>query len=348
MGSHAIKVLTFIDPTIREGGVESCDAPCVWMYGIVTDVPPLPNFDKMPMTFAYDYDSLNLYLQDMLKKNLSQEAWRWLGEEGQYARTGKDVRKFSIAFVAMPRKTGKSALNLSENVEADLSRLRKGFSVKGWTADRLARAWLLMQLDAGDKEQYVSIIENLFPNAEMSELATLYASLPLLAYPESWKKRCAEGIRSNIGQVLDAVICNNPYPAEQLDEAAWNQLVLKAIFTGKPVLEITGLRQRRNANLAASLRDYAHERWAAHRDVNPLLWICVSPFIDSGNFSDIQRVFASADPLEREAAALACYESAFEPARRLVEQNAELKSSIQSGRMRWDHVAQQMNASAAH
>jgi hypothetical protein len=170
----------------------------------------------------------------------------------------------------------------------------------------------------------------------------LYSSLPLMAYPESWRRRCAEGIRSNIGQVLEAIICNNPYPSEYLDEPAWNQLVLKAIFTEKPVLEIIGLKKRMNRNLAQSLSDYAHERWAARRPVNPLLWICVSPFIREDNFSDIQRVLKSEDAVERDAAALACYESAYEPARRLVEQNPELKSNIEKGRISWTGVAEGM------
>ena len=33
----------------------------------------------------------------------------------------------------------------------------------------------------------------------------------------------------------------------KLDEAAWNQLILKAIFTDKPLLEIVGVEKRHNA-----------------------------------------------------------------------------------------------------
>jgi hypothetical protein len=239
----------------------------------------------------------------------------------------------------MPRKTGKNMVNVSAGTEREIRGLRKDLHIKGWTVDALSRVWLLMQLKPDDRERYIAAIENLFMNGEMGELVALYASIPLLAYPERWRKRCAEGIRSNIGQVLESIICNNPYPAEQLDEAAWNQLVLKAIFTGKPVLEITGLRERRNPNLAQSLLDYAHERWAAHRELNPLVWICVSPFIDSANFSDIQHVFHSEDSLERDAAAIACYESPYEPARKLVERDENLKRAIGSGEITWESVA---------
>jgi hypothetical protein len=244
----------------------------------------------------------------------------------------------------MPRRTGKKTLTISPEEEKELGTLRKGLTIGGWTTDRLSRVWLLMQLNPQDKQKYIATIESLFLNAEMSEQVSLYGSLPVLAYPESWIKRCAEGIRSNIGQVLESIICNNPYASEHLDEAAWNQLVLKAIFTEKPVLEITGLKERANPHLAQSLSDYAHERWAARREVNPLLWICVSPFIGSGNFSDIQRVLNSEDPREREAAALVCYESNYAPARRLVESDRELKDGIEQGRISWAGVAERVGA----
>src|SRR5690606_3618806 len=106
----------------------------------------------------------------------------------------------------------------------------------------------------------------------------LYAALPILAYPEHWKEQCAVGIRSNIGYVLDAVIMDNPYPAAYLNEEAWNQLILKAIFTDKDISRIIGLEKRVNQNLVKALRDYADERNAAGRTINPELWKIVDLF----------------------------------------------------------------------
>ena len=288
--------------------------------------------------YAYDFDRLNASLGNILRENLTPEAWAWLEHAGRSARATSDVSKFNIAFVAAPRQTGKNLVKITASQEEELRSQRKDLNLNGWTVDRLTRVWLLMQLDPRDKEKYHATIENLFLSAEMSEFVALYSSLPLLAYPESWVKRCAEGIRSNIGQVLEAVICNNPFPAEQLGEAAWNQLVLKAIFTEKPVLEINGLLKRRNLNLARSLSDYAHERWAAHREVNPLLWICVGPYIGDHNYSDIQRLFSSGDRKEREAAALACAESNYEGAKRLLEES-RMKEDIESGKISWHGIA---------
>ncbi len=91
----------------------------------------------------------------------------------------------------------------------------------------------------------------------MNELTALYGALPFLAFPEAWKLRTAEGVRSNIGSVLEAIMVRNPYPAQYLDEPAWNQLVMKAFFTDKPVHLISGLDERANPELARILRDFS-------------------------------------------------------------------------------------------
>jgi hypothetical protein len=185
----------------------------------------------------------------------------------------------------------------------------------------------------------VAAIENLFLAADMNELVALYSALPLLDYPSRWKARCAEGIRSNIGDVLTAVMCDNPYPAAHLDEPAWNQLVMKAFFTDKPVDRIYRLDQRANAELAKILSDYAHERWAAGRRINPQLWRCVAKFIDERNFADIQRIGDSNDPLEREAAALVCSGSDYPSAQEWLGRHEGLKTAIDNKTLSWSTIA---------
>jgi hypothetical protein len=118
-----------------------------------------------------------------------------------------------------------------------------------------------------DKTAYVKTITELFRAAEMNELVALYSALPVLAYPEAWQFQATEGIRNNIADVQSAIMLHNPYPADQFDEAAWNQLILKAFFTDKDITQIIGWQERKNARLAQTLADYAAERRAAGRSL---------------------------------------------------------------------------------
>lgn len=290
--------------------------------------------------FMYDVTAMTTSLRSVIERNISAEALGWLTAEVTTYTRERDVRRFNMMFASLPRRTGKAVINVDEVEARELQTARPGLTIYGWTVDRLCRAWLLLQLDPSDKAAYIHTIENLFAVAEMNEQVALYAALPLLAYPEAWRMRCAEGIRSNIGSVLDALMCNNPYPSEQLEEPAWNQLVLKAVFTGKPLLTIYGLKERANQDLAGTLADYARERWAARRPVNPLLWYCVGSFINARIFSAIERVANSEHTVEREAALLACSESNYAPARELLQQQAEMKALVERGEITWNAIAE--------
>jgi hypothetical protein len=67
--------------------------------------------------------------------------------------------------------------------------------------------------------------------------------------------------------VFEAIAHDNPYPAAYFPDAAFDQLVLKAIFLGVPVDRIVGLGERVTEVTARMARDYADERRAAGRDV---------------------------------------------------------------------------------
>ena len=286
--------------------------------------------------FVYDVDKLKTILSEIIGKNVQAGAWNWLKENSGIK---ENTAKFNAAFAVVPRKTGRAPIRVTTDQQEVIHTARPNFSIQGWTTDGLCRAWLLLHLDPADKDTYLHTIENLFLAAEMNEQVALYSALPLLAYPPQWRRRCAEGIRSNIGDVLQAIMCSNPYPSENLEELAWNQMVLKAFFTEKPVHLIVGLDERANKELARILRDYAHERWAAHRAVNPLLWRCVGPFIDAESYPDIRRIAASENSLEREAAALACSASSYPQAKELLNYLREQKAAIETGVLTWDTVA---------
>ena len=278
--------------------------------------------------YNYDVDALRALFNNILTANVPVDVLGWLQQKGN----------FNTQFVLVPRKTGKAVLQISEQEAQELDAIIPGFSLNGWSADMLGRAWLLLGLDEPNRDEYFRVIENLFLAAEVNELVSLYSSLPLLAHPEMWVKRCAEGIRSNIGNVLEAIMYQNPYPQKNLDQNAWNQLVLKAFFTGKDVGKIQGVDSRANKELAYIVSDYVHERRAAGRDINPSLWRLVGPFIDDKLFEDVKWAFESGVYINQKAAALALSQSNFPAAVKLLDNAPQLKTAIEQKELTWDSL----------
>jgi hypothetical protein len=291
----------------------------------------------MEHAYYYDRNKFDGLLYRIIEQSSTEQALNWLEQQQEKLGEPVSVQRFNLTFTAIPRFMGKQAVQSA----APFIELSTGdrFFIQGSMLDKLVRIWWLLQLPVADKDFYVRVIEGLFDAADMNEQAALYAALPLLAWPQAWIFRTTEGIRSNIGPVQEAVMLHNIYPARNLDEPAWNQLVMKAFFTDKPIHLIIGLDERANPRLAATLTDYAHERWAAGRKVHPMLWRLVGPFINADNFPDIQRVWHSEVNVEKEAAALACASSTYAPAQSLLEQSAALREEIANHRLTWETIA---------
>ena len=137
--------------------------------------------------------------------------------------------------------------------------------------------------------------------------------------------------------VFEAIALRNPYPAEQLDEAAFNQLVLKCLFLGSPLHLVHGVDARANATLARMLCDYAHERWSASRPVSPELWRPVGRVAGDSELADLARVLESGTEQERLAVALACRDNP--KTAELLSPYADLVRRVAEERLTWAELA---------
>lgn len=284
------------------------------------------------------FTSLRQLLTHIIEKNVSPETFAWLTEMAAQSSGKHNSYQFNMTFTSIPRKTGKKEVMADVAALKSMDALLPGFTIQNWPIDRVSRVWLLMHLESSEKENYIKKIENIFPQAEMNELVALYASLPVLAYPESWALRCAEGIRSNIGTVLEAIMYFNPYPTAHLDEAAWNQLVMKAFFTDKIVNNIIGLDERNNLNLANILFDYVEERWAAHRTVNPQIWRLAGKYIDELHFYMIEQLFKQDNITDKQVAALVCKDCPLGKAAVLLKQYPKFKKALERKELSWEMI----------
>jgi hypothetical protein len=249
-------------------------------------------------------ESTRAALRDWLGQRLKPEPLTWLDDTCAAVASGAPARRFDLAFSSAARRVGKTPLDLDDGAARRAHDLRAGWQPAGWTTEQAARTLLVTHLPSGDPGEYRARLDRSFESADIGELVALYQALPLLPHPAIHEARCREGLRSNITPVFCAVAHRNPYPAEQLADEAWNQMVLKALFVGTALDPIEGLDGRANASLARMLRDYAHERWSAGRPVHPELWRCVGPFA-SDALDDLERALRDGDEATRRAATLA-------------------------------------------
>ena len=276
-------------------------------------------------------------LKAWLEASLPVDARAWLAEAAGKIRNGNDTDLYrSISLVT--RKVGKADLALAPNEREQAAALREGWDPSDWSLDQAARIYLLL-VSGTDGATFLRRLDQLCDTADIGELVAFYRGLPLYPDQPRYVLRAAEGIRTSMKAVFEAVAHRNPYPAEQLAEPAWNQMVLKTLFIGSTLHPIVGLDRRANPELARMLCDYAHERWSAGRPISPELWRCVGPYARGEMLSDLGRVLEKGTDPERTAAALALASSPDPEATGLLWAYPELCSAVNENKVSWQTLA---------
>jgi hypothetical protein len=277
-------------------------------------------------------------LRRWLGDRLPAGAAAWLAGGIERLRVGAADRDLYLLTSLVARHVGKEPLALTHAELTAASETRAGWNPGDWTLDQASRLYLLLA-STSDGTEMSRRVDRLCSAADVSELVALYRGLPLYPDQPLYKLRAAEGIRSNMRVVFEAVAHCNPYPSEQFAEPAWNQLVLKALFVGSRLDPIVGLDARRNPTLARMLCDYAQERWAASRPVHPELWRCVGPFAAGPMLELVRRPFERGTDVEQQAAALALRDATDPEAARLLESQPALARDAREGNLSWQRLA---------
>jgi len=276
-----------------------------------------------------------------LGRQLPQTASAWLEEQLAKLGVAAGDRDLYIALGLVPRKLGKADLELSADDLSAAGRARPSWDPRGWSVDQAARILILLHA-GGTGETFAKRLVQLCRTADVAEAIAFYRGLPLYPDPQLLEAQAAEGTRTNMRAVFEAVAHRNPYPKEQFSENRWNHMVLKALFVGSALHPVQGLDQRANPTLARMLCDYAHERWAAGRPVSPELWRCVGPYADVEALADLQRVLASGSAAERKAAVLALAACPDPKARELLASAPELAAALDRGELSWSRLVDQL------
>lgn len=278
---------------------------------------------------------LDQELQSLLNRNLDAATDSWLQSKLEQIVGSSSTKDLYMTYSLLASKIDSDAvLNLSSDTDEVTQYLR----TQNATTLQIARIYLLIKVLKADSDFFVPKVANLIQVADTGELETFLKYLVLLPDAENYKQTAVEALRTNIATIFEAISMQNPYPAKYFNDQQWNQMFLKAAFMQLDLSTILSIDERANKDLTRIISDYAHERWAASREIEPLFWRPVAAFLDENLLKDMERLFASENPIENKVAALCCYTSEEPMAKELLAKHPELKAQVANENITWKNI----------
>ena len=284
-----------------------------------------------------DLEALNINreLESLLRKNLDADTKKWIQDKLNEVLGVKSAQKFYLMYTLLGTKINRTTI---PDFSGTLGELRAYLELQNANLQQLARVYLLATVLQRDSAFFSEKVAKLIEVADIGELETFLKFLVLLPKAEDYKYAAVEALRTNVSTIFDAIALKNPYPSKYFNDQQWNQMYLKAAFMQRDLNQIVAVDQRANKDLTRIISDYAHERWAASRDIDPLFWRPVSQFIEGVLVSDMKRLFESDNDRERKAATLCCLNSQKEVAQQLVSEYPEFVDWIKEGNISWETI----------
>ncbi len=296
-------------------------------------------------SFQADKAQVQAFLRQILDTYSTEKAQAWYQAKAEVFTDQAPDHRFFMAFSGAARFQEDTLIYIRSDEEQQAGALRTGFSPQAWTFVQWTRAYFLSCLPSEPADTYVEVFEKLVDTADMNEQVALYSFLPLLDHPHRFIARAAEGLRTNMTSVFDAVALENPFPQEFFEENAWNQMYLKAAFMSRPLHRIPGIDERANPSLARIISDYAHERWSAGRVVSPEIWRPLAQYLSLDLLPDIEKVLANSDPIHQQAALLVLQASALPEASPLWDNFSDpiLRQQVENKEITWESLGIEWN-----
>ncbi len=241
----------------------------------------------------------------LLDRHLSDSARNFRDKAIDEIGQGAAGQRFAGLLSMASRYAKRQPLSLTDADLAQAEACVPGWSPRAWNLLELLRAALLLARPDLEQDSFAEEFEALFRYADDGETCAFYRALPLLPAAERFVGRAAEGCRTNMLTVFDAIALDSPYPVEQFDDTAWHQLVIKALFLDLPVYRIVGLDKRLTEELTRMALDWADERASAGRTLYLGLWLCLGPHYPGRVAALVRGYWPGADARERQAMALA-------------------------------------------
>jgi len=205
------------------------------------------------------------YLSDILKLNLEKTEFEWLMDAITRVVNAKSKKDLYISYSLCTSKIKDRPISDfgDENFQWESY-------LKQQKASTLEMSRIFMLLSVLELEEvFLKPVQQLIQISDKTELETFLKYLVLLPKPEHFKFAAVEALRTNIATVFNAISQMNPYPSRYFTTAEWNQMYLKSAFMQQDLKRIPEVEKMANKDLTRIISDYAHERWAASRDIDP-------------------------------------------------------------------------------
>ncbi|GGW33087.1 EboA domain-containing protein [Arenibacter certesii] len=274
-------------------------------------------------------------LSVILENNVQEIEREWLFSKLDQIVSEKSTRDLYMTYSLIPSKITK---NNSLTLEISDDDLKSYLELQKANIQQIARIYLLVRVLEENSEFFTPKVANIIQVSDTGELETFLKFLVFLPNPSEYKHQAVEALRTNIATVFNAITMHNPYPALYFNDQQWNQMYLKAAFMQQDLTGILSVDERANKDLARIISDYAHERWAASREIDPYFWRPAAAFLEDGLLPDMERLFKSENVLERKVASLCCAASNSDRAKDLLEKHPEFSDQIASGTLSWQNL----------
>ena len=223
-------------------------------------------------------------LWSALEERVSPERLAWVREA--VSEIEADPTAVRTRFPMAGRKVGRGPLRPDASPD----------DVHAWTIDDAVRTLMLVAL--GDRVE--DELAELYRFGDAAERRGLLRALPYLPVGDRALGLIDDAIRTNDTRLVAAAL--GPYATEHLDDAAYDQAVLKCVFIGVPIAPLDGLPARATAGTARMLAAFVHERVAAGRDIPAEVWDVIDRHPPVAELAAIEAERSSEYPDRREAA----------------------------------------------
>jgi hypothetical protein len=183
-----------------------------------------------------------------------------------------DVAVLETAFAEASRRVGAAALALDEAELGALARAGVSWSLGAWCVDDVVRVAALLVAAHRVAAEVEGFITRRRQGGDARQRAALMRALPLLPDARQWLAIAIDARRGDVRAVLEALACDNPYPAAHFHALHFDDLVQAVLEADLPLARIVGLGPRVTERLAAVAARVVATRRAAGRQPPPELW----------------------------------------------------------------------------